>query len=332
MITTLQNPKQDPLTSYLAAPDGGVLAIIAGVEGPSYRPVGAIMTIFNEVERAGTLSSGCVESDIALHALEAREAGVPRMVRYGRGSPFVDIQLPCGGGLDILLLPDPDKDVLAKIVANREARRPCSLTIDIESGALTLGRDEETRRVDKSLTVRFQPDLRFLVFGKGPEASTFSALVHSAGYPSQLISPDLETLDAVAPTGCATRHMVSQSFPTDIQADDRTAIVLFFHDHEWEPPIMSGAVKTDAFYIGAQGSQRARDARMLVLESLGVSAEDRARLFGPIGLIRSARDAGTLAVSVLAEILDVAMHAETDRRALAPKTGRDDELLGTVGP
>lgn len=88
-----------------------------------------------------------------------------------------------------------------------------------------------------------------------------------------------------------------------MKIDPRTAIILFFHDHDWEPGILADALTSDAFYIGAQGSRRARDVRLLELEAMGVSKTDRARLFGPVGLIPSVRDAKTLAVSTLAEIL-----------------------------
>ncbi|MEO0772580.1 MAG: XdhC family protein [Pseudomonadota bacterium] len=298
---------RDPLDALLSAPDGAVLAVIAGVEGPSYRPVGAMMTIMDTGARTGTLSSGCIESDIALHAVETAKTGQPRCLRYGRGSPFIDIQLPCGGGLDILLLPQPDRAVIAQIVQNRAAREPCSLCIDMVSGAMHVQDVGHTGRAGDILTVRFEPDIRFLIFGKGPEASTFAALVNSAGYPNLLLSPDTETLEWGDMSGCPTRHIKDQAFPEDLQVDDRTAVVLFFHDHDWEPPILAGALKTPAFYIGAQGSQRARDARLMMLQGLGVSAADCARLHGPVGIIPSARDAGTLAVSVLAEVLDKAM-------------------------
>jgi xanthine dehydrogenase accessory factor len=44
-----------------------------------------------------------------------------------------------------------------------------------------------------------------------------------------------------------------------------------------------------------------------MLEGMGVPRDRIARLRGPVGLIPSARDAGTLAVSVLAEVLATAM-------------------------
>ncbi|MEO0752260.1 MAG: XdhC family protein [Pseudomonadota bacterium] len=89
---------RDPLEALLSAPEGAVLAVIAGVEGPSYRPVGAMMAVMSADQRAGTLSSGCIEADIALHALQTAEAGASphaalraakRSARE-RGVPFRD--------------------------------------------------------------------------------------------------------------------------------------------------------------------------------------------------------------------------------------------------
>ena len=309
MNTQFQNQiaGRDPLVEILDGSGGAVLAVIAGVEGPSYRPLGAMMTVFSETDRAGTLSSGCIENDISLQAMLAKASGEPRVIRYGRGSPFVDIQLPCGGGLDILLLPHPDREVLKKVLQNRALREPCTLEINCLTGAMQVHQAGDTQRTDTVLKIRFEPEIRFLVFGKGPEASTFASLVQSAGYPNLLLSPDTETLSAGQSAGCDTLHLVHQSFPEGLDVDDRTAITLFFHDHDWEPPILKGALDTPAFYIGAQGSQRARDARLFSLEAMGTDAAALARLHGPVGLIPSARDAGTLAVSVLAEILAKAM-------------------------
>ena len=297
----------EPIRALLDAPGAAVLAVIAGTTGPSYRPVGAMMTIVSETQRTGSLSSGCVEADLALRAQRVRETGRPELIRYGEGSPYVDIQLPCGGGLDILLVPSPDRRALKEVVESHAARQQCTLAIDTKSGALSKIATGATGRDGDRLLVRFEPDIAFHIFGKGPAASTFAALVRSTGYPGVLLSPDTETLEAGAAAGIATRHLVSPAFPADLAADDRTAIVLFFHDHDWDPPILAAALETPAFYIGAQGSRRARAACADELESMGVSEAARARVHGPIGLIPSARDAGTLAVSVLAEVLAVAM-------------------------
>lgn len=302
-------PQRDPIGAILDAPDDAVLAMITGVEGPSYRPVGAMMALFPDGGAVGSLSSGCIEADIGAHGAQALEADRPLALRYGKGSPFIDIQLPCGGGLDILLVPRPNAQVLRDVETARVERRPVTLTVESETGRLALQEEGATGWDGATFLARQTPAIRFLVFGKGPEAATFAALVQGAGYPNLLLSPDDETLAAGAATGCETGHLTRAHLPDDLDVDPWTAMILFFHDHDWEPPILAPALETSAFYIGSQGSQRARDARLMELQVMGVDPGKIARLHGPVGLIPSARDAGTLAVSVLAEILQVAMAA-----------------------
>lgn len=294
---------KDPIEALSKASDGGVLAVIVGVQGPSYRPVGAMMCIFSNGERVGTLSSGCIEADLVLHAKSALDKGQPISIVYGLGSPFIDIELPCGGGLEILLLPNPDPTTLEQLCEHRNRRLACSVVIDAKTGEIELAEVQPTRRDGNTFSIRLLPDINFFIFGKGPEASTFAALVQSTGYENLLLSPDKETLNAAFQLNGASRHLKSPQFPRDIAPDEWSAIVLFFHDHEWEPDILLGALQTNAFYIGAQGSRRARDNRNTRLRVLGVTKSQLQRLKGPIGLVPSARDARTLAVSVLAEIL-----------------------------
>lgn len=301
-----QGPNKSP-TAALAANNGdGVLAIITGVVGPSYRPVGACMAILAGQERVGSLSSGCIESDIVLHAAQVLISGQPRTVKYGQGSPYIDIKLPCGGGLEILLVPRPDRRVLAQLTQNQIRRQPCTLNINSVTGAMDITAGGGTAKNGDVFSLRLLPEPFFYVFGKGPEASTFTDLVQSAGYRNLLLSPDPETLNFGQASGCEVRHLKQPGIPAEIHPDPWSAIILFFHDHEWEPPILKDALASDAFYIGAQGSQRARDARMKELELLCIDRDDIVRLRGPIGLIPSVRDARTLAVSVLAEVLNVA--------------------------
>lgn len=294
----------EPIRHLAEATEPGVLAVITAIEGPSYRPLGAMMAILADGQRIGTLSSGCIEADIGHHALHALEVGSIQVVKYGKGSPFADIQLPCGGGLEITLIPCPETDVLRAVCAAHARRAPTGLTVDQASGVLIEQSAYETGRDAGKFHIEIAPEIFFYVFGKGPEAVTFGGLVQSAGYPNLLLSPDTETLSSAARAGCETRHLTSPTFPQDLTPDAQSAVLLFFHDHEWEPPILQRAVKTPAFYIGAQGSQRAAQVRRYELSALGLNDTAIARIRGPIGLIPSVRDARKLAVSVLAEVLD----------------------------
>ena len=269
-----------PLARALA---GGrvALAIITGVEGASYRPIGTVMVIDDQGQGWGSLSSGCIERDVILHAGQAVGGGRTRELRYGSGSPFRDLALPCGGGLDIQIIPDPDMGALIT-ASDRLNRRQAAM--------LVLG----------PLTLTIQPQPRFLVFGKGPEARCFAALTAAAGYPVQVFSPDAETLQGFENTG----NLTGPTWPGDVSLDPRTAVTLFFHDHDWEPSLLKAALDSPAFFVGAQGSLRAHHARCDALAALGVGPRDIGRLASPFGLIPSVRDPRTLAASVLAQVLE----------------------------
>jgi xanthine dehydrogenase accessory factor len=262
------------------------------------------MAFFCQSAPVGSLSSGCIEADIKLHALECLKEDAPRIVRYGRGSPYKDIILPCGGGLQIVLIPNPDRDLIREVLRSVVADRTTStLGINTNTGEMSFGPDHVVGLVGEMFVMKIEPELRFLVFGKGPEPIAFSALSQSAGFETTLLSPDFLTLESAQNMSCKTVEIRKPWIPSGLSADSRTAIVLFFHDHDWEPPILIDALKTSAFYIGAQGSQRARDTRFAALRKMHVTSDDLIRLRGPIGMITSARDPRTLAISVLAEVI-----------------------------
>ena len=63
------------------------------------------------------------------------------------------------------------------------------------------------------------------------------------------------------------------------------------------------AFDTDAFYIGAMGSQATSQKRRERLAALGVSPEQLRRLHAPIGLDIGSKTPAEIAVSILAELL-----------------------------
>jgi xanthine dehydrogenase accessory factor len=278
-----------------------VLAMIGGAAGPSFRPVGASMFVMEDGTCFGGLSSGCIDGDVAHHAAQVLKDRTPRKLRYGQGSPFMDIQLPCGGSLDIFLLPIDDITRLRTVSQNISERQPVTLSLDMERGGIEIAESAE----DQSVALHVLPDTRFVVLGAGTEASAFAAMATSAGYDAVLVSPDSDTLDAArhAIPSLHTRHITQATLPPDVAIDAHTAVTLFFHNHSWEPDILLNILASPAFYIGAQGSLRTANARIETLRAAGVGEAELARIKGPIGLIRSTRDPRTLAVSVLAEVL-----------------------------
>ncbi|MFE3836413.1 XdhC family protein [Pseudogemmobacter sonorensis] len=296
-----------PIAPGIEDPRDTALAILTGTEGPAYRPVGAAMWIRDGRVVAGSLSSGCVERDIALHAMECLAEGRGRSVRYGAGSPYFDIRLPCGGALDVTILPAPEPGILDALDRARASRSEALLSVS--DLGLRVGMEG-----GGGLGLKVVPDITFQIFGKGPEAATFAELAASAGYATTLHSPDDETLGAIQADRVTRHRLIRPGDPGDPAFDRYTAVALFFHDHEWEPAILARAAASDAFYIGAQGSRRTRARRDAALAELQVSAERIAAMKGPMGLLPRARDARTLAISVLAEVVAEADRLHLNRR------------------
>jgi xanthine dehydrogenase accessory factor len=101
-------------------------------------------------------------------------------------------------------------------------------------------------------------------------------------------------------------------------ADARTAIVFMFHDHEWELEMMPSALGTSAFYIGAMGSRTTHRLRVRQLAKKGISEAQIDGIHGPAGLFAGSKNAGDIALSILAEIMQLAQAHEARRGVCEP--------------
>ncbi len=295
-----------PLQFICADTQECVLAIITETSGPGFRRAGAMMAIASNGEVSGSLSSGCIEADIAQQARIALANGLPKTARYGAGSPFIDLRLPCGGAIEVLLIPRPDQSVLRAALAGIDRRVPQALDVRKADGAMTLRESPSIQNGVDIFRLKLEPKLAFRIFGGGAETLHFAALAASLDFDLSVYTPEPDVAARLAAQGISAVLLKSPDNPPVLQIDRWTAAILFFHDHDWEPPILHRLLASDAFYIGAQGSHLARLARDAVLAQIGVSIAQIARIKGPIGLIPAARDPRSLAVSVLAEILALA--------------------------
>ena len=84
--------------------------------------------------------------------------------------------------------------------------------------------------------------------------------------------------------------------------DPDTAVAVLQHDLDREIPLLEAALRASPFYIGALGSSRTHEKRVERLRQMGHSDESIARIKAPIGVFGRARDAQSLALSVIADI------------------------------
>lgn len=302
------NGDLDVLAFALAELEAGrpaALVTIVGLDGPFSRPMGAQLAVAGDKRFAGSISGGCLEQALTEEAQIAMKDGGNRTLRYGRGSPYLDVRLPCGGGIDLYVDVDLDVALLQRAVALGRKRKPFSLLFDPSSKRSTLRIEEsEVSPRPGEFVRRFEPKLRILLAGRGWEIVAMSQLARTADAEIVVASQEPATLEFCKPHADQLIQLTTPANTPKLPLDEHTAVACLFHEHEWEAPLLLDALRSPAFYVGALGSRQTHQRRIETLQALGAGPDDIARLKGPIGLFAS-RDPRSLAVSALAEIVSV---------------------------
>lgn len=289
----------------LAAGRPAALVTITGLDGPFSRPLGAQLAVAGDKRFAGSISGGCLEQALTEEAQIAMKEGTNRTLRYGRGSPYLDVRLPCGGGIDLYVDVGVDRTQLQRAIALGRARKTFSFLFDPTSKRSTLRIEEsEVRAKAGEFERRFEPKLRIVLAGRGWEIVAMSQLARTADAEIVVASQEPATLEFCKPYAHELIALTVPQATPKLPLDKHTAVACLFHEHEWEAPLLLDALRSEAFYVGALGSRQTHERRLETLRALGAGPDDIARLKGPIGLFAS-RDPRTLAVSALAEILAV---------------------------
>jgi len=269
------------------------LITLTGVEGGAARGIGTLMGVTGTGSWIGSLSGGCVETALVGEAQRVIAGGKAERLRLGAGSPLIDIRLPCGSGIDLLLIPDPDPEVIARTCAKLEARQEVRLSLH---GDGTIAEDSG----EAGFILTLVPRLRLVIAGHGEEVAALAALARTWGGQVLVLTPDERT--AAAAGGEAIILKTPAEHPA-LVLDPHSALVMLFHDHDWETRLLAQALRQKALFIGAMGSRQTHQRRLVALAEAGIDAADAARISGPIGLIPAARDPQTLALSVLAQVV-----------------------------
>ena len=278
------------------------LVTVTSVSGSSMRNPGSHLAVAADGEWRGSLSGGCIEAAVVAEALEAIRDGQPREVRFGQGSRYIDIRLPCGGSLDVLIVPGTDMAVWGEAALLLDTRAPFVLALPLKSGATRVTAATahwRTRRKANWFSVAHAPPLEVLIVGHGAAVEALDRQARALGAATRVLTPDREI--AVRLPDATVLKTPQDTAP--LTADHWTAVAFVFHDHDWEASLIARALATDAFYVGTMGSRAAHARRVEALSGLGVSKARIAALRAPIGLIPSSRDPQVLALSVLAEIV-----------------------------
>jgi xanthine dehydrogenase accessory factor len=80
------------------------VATVVATRRSAPRPIGSKFAVSESGELCGSVSGGCVESDIAEQAKVVLESGVPKLLSYGiSDDDALGVGLPCGGEIDVFV-------------------------------------------------------------------------------------------------------------------------------------------------------------------------------------------------------------------------------------
>lgn len=303
---------REALLALPAMPERFAIATLVAVDGSAPRDVGAQMLITQD-EHWGFLSGGCIEDDVARHGREALASGAPRTLRYGEGSPWIDIKLACGSGITVLAEPvAASEPALAALLEAWRTRTPVLWSSDgitrraeAADGAPAHYGWDGTR-----YTRLFTPPLKLVLIGEDGATLTAASLALAMGWQVALVTPGGPE---AAPTGGIDYHRGDPAAAlAAIAPDPWTAIAVLSHDREDDERGLAAALGSEAFYVGAIGARVRLEQRIAKLRSHGIDEAALAQLHAPIGLYGFGKAPREVALSLVAEIAQ-AFHAAAAR-------------------
>jgi len=305
----------DTIERWRARGDRVALATVVATRRSAPRPVGSKLAVSEQGELFGSVSGGCVESEVALTAGEVIADGVPRLLTYGIEDELAwSVGLPCGGEIDIFVERFdgelPGEGVTVKVLEGDHAGE--RLDAEVPPGP---SRVLELDGLQVFVEV-LGPPPRLLVVGAIDTAEELCRAAKALGWRTAVIDPRpaLATRDRLP-----SPDELTVAWPDELEADGDTAVVVLTHEERLDVPALTKALAGDAFYVGAMGSRRTQAKRRERLLEAGLDEEQLERLAGPAGLDLGAHSPAEMAVSILAEVL--AVRAGRDGGRLVARSG-----------
>jgi xanthine dehydrogenase accessory factor len=309
------------------------LATVVSVEGSSYRRPGARMLVCEAGTSTGTISAGCLESDVIEHAKRVIWTGEAKLVEYDTASTSDEmvwgLGLGCGGIVRVLIEPlapgslyvealrrsGAGSVTVATVYQSELAPAGARLVLDGEgnvnheklSDGMAAMLESEVRALSRggmtSVKIFIEtllPPVPLVVFGAGQDALPVVNLARGLGWHTEVVDPQARPASR---SRFAMADKVILSRPEDVgrhvTVTPRTMALLMSHNYVHDLAFLRFLLASPAHYIGVMGP---RDRTERMLKELAANGVDLARLHSPVGLDIGANGPAEIALSIVAEM------------------------------
>ncbi len=320
-------------------------ATVIDTWGSSPWPVGSQMVISHLGRFEGSVSGGCIEALVVVEAQEILREEKPRRMTFGVSNASAwKVGFPCGGDIELILENYTGQQQLLRKQAALEAgfKAYCTVT-NLADGAKTLIEAGETNRLDnfpedlrkgvqdgflsfQSRKIRsggseyflhyVTPSLQLVIIGAVHVAKPLAQMAQMAGYPVVIIDPRSAFGESERFSGVPIIPEWPEKALEHLVLHPGTAVVALSHNSKLDDPALKAALRSEAFYIGALGSQKSHALRLQRLAAGGFSQEDLRRIHGPVGLAIGARTPTEIAFAIMAEIIQTRRKGLSDKESL----------------
>jgi xanthine dehydrogenase accessory factor len=320
------------------------LATVVRTWGSSPRREGAKMALTPDGNITGSVSGGCVEAAVFETGVEVIKTRRPQLLHFGVADETAwEVGLACGGQIDVFVQPlDPATHERARgeLLTNRAhaiatvIRGPENLLgreLLVQGGETGSKLDEDLEQVlfekarqaladGRSQTSFFEwkdevveifievvkPAPALVIVGGVHIAIALTSIAKTLGYATVVVDPrrSFGTSERFPDADRLIRAWPDEAF-SEIDLNEETAIAMLTHDPKIDDPALIIALKSQAFYIGALGSQKTQAKRRERLLAAGLTQEQLDRLHGPIGLAIGGETPEEIALAIMAEVVAI---------------------------
>lgn len=284
------------------------LVTVARTWGSAPRPPGSWLALRDDGLVEGSVSGGCIEDDLILRMREGRLNGkMPFKLTYGvTKEEATRFGLPCGGTLELVVEPEPDPAQLENLSTRLAKRQLAKRQVDIVNGIVNVGeawRGDTMSWDGTRLTTMHGPQWRLLIIGAGQVSRYLAQMAQALDYEIIVCDPREEYSPGWDVPGTQLLTTMPDDTLLALGPDARLAVVALTHDPKLDDMVLLEALKSPVFYVGAIGS-RLNNAkrRERLAQYFDLTAEELARLHGPVGLAIGSHTPPEIALAILAEM------------------------------